>query len=1108
MTTTCPTPNSLRNYAVGSCEDKLADEIEQHLALCPSCEETLAEFDDTNDSLLRHLPLAGAEAESDVVQPAWLDELRHGSPELMERKRERNAPAEAPQVLDELSAYELLGVLGRGGMGVVYRARHRQLNRIVAVKVVNPRLISAAEARRRFEREIRILGSLHHPGIVMATDAGRIGDAAYLVMELIDGIDLQRLVTGGGPLSIDEACEVGRQIAEALAAAHQAGAIHRDVKPSNAMLDRQGRVKLLDFGLAHVVPLSADQDTSLGRLLGTLNYMAPEQADGESEIDTRSDLFGLGGNLFFLLTGRPPTGSDERKTLLEQLRNLAVCDPPRVASLRADVPAELDELIAALLARDPANRPNSATNVAEQLSQFAGGDLRARLVDENLIENSRDSLDASAEVHESLSQLLGVDFGEVAKPSMRKLRGSRSVIGWITALVAIAGIIYLGITIFLQTNTGTLRIESDIAGIGVEVVDEDDVPIAEMQIERDGSETTLRAGKYRVRLKGDYDNLAFDRDTIALRRGEESIARIVRIQKPPATKSAPEEDATAERIFEGEPESVWRQRFRSEISPAAKINAAKALIALSSDLPAEEHIDRLLEVFGELASAGWGDDHLQLALDPKHERPNAPRWVGSEGATAAWRDLSSRLVTNLRQIPSDVLAKCLSGVVASGEPLEVTTAAFLIQWAIFYVMGDEDPAFGVLCLKRLGVPPDQVGRRFLSVLLRARFYHLGEPDQKTEIEQAMMRLGAYIAADNSIPHEHLVTDHWLELVRSTPRNPRTIPIEHRVVAKLVLRRLYSLPGPTIREYFTSSWTNNEFPYSTAVFDDLRKRSACFLNGWTDVANRELAKDVENGDAEDEKRLLRSLDRFHRSRLPDDDWDVARTAELLSERLRRYYESDNDDGDREDGDFTPEVETLLTQIVRITGDIPDFVLNNRPRSPFVSARLEHFEKTIAETKSQLEFSRQADDFGGLIKSAPFHCLTAIVRNQNETLGSLSTTYFIEAIDEPTHYYPPKEVPPIDPLLMLAILAELSGESEQQDIRISAPLLQPHPRRMVTRHIDDILSADTAMKPIARRLLQKIADRAKADNLRQAVHQLDPTIESAGGSPESSRDSRKR
>ena len=325
MTIECPADQVLSRYAIGDLDDASSDEVERHLENCSACADSVARFDSTEDSLMRHLPLAAAEADAPGEKPGWLERLRNGPPE-------EHASAAVPSAVTEnrpaqFSSYDLLGVLGRGGMGVVYRARHRQLNRIVALKVLHPRLTATPEARRRFEREIQILGGLHHPGIVMATDANRIDGAAYLVMELIDGIDLARMVRRGGPLTIAQACEAGRQMAEALAVAHQAGTIHRDIKPSNVMVDRHGRVKLLDFGLAHFAAISTESlETSLGRLLGTLDYMAPEQAESERPLDPRADLYSLGATLFYLLTGRPPHGDHSSGSLLQQLRSLAVGD--------------------------------------------------------------------------------------------------------------------------------------------------------------------------------------------------------------------------------------------------------------------------------------------------------------------------------------------------------------------------------------------------------------------------------------------------------------------------------------------------------------------------------------------------------------------------------------------------------------------------------------------------------------------------------------------------------------------------------------------------------------------------------------------------------------
>ena len=301
----CPTDQTLRNYILGDCSDAISDEIEGHLAQCTACEATISEFDSADDTLIRHLPLAAATAtDVSAPQPGWIDVLRQQPPlagqgdihiERVERDLQPAVSGEAPRMPDGCANYELLGVLGRGGMGVVFLARHRQLNRRVALKVVRPDALSSGEARRRFQREIQILGGLNHPGIVMATDAGTVGSGAYLVMELIDGADLGRVVREGGPLTIEAACEAGRQVADALAAAHGSGAVHRDVKPSNIMVDFSGRVRLLDFGLAHMTLMTHHSgETSVGRLLGTLDYMAPEQADGERQVDARADLYGLG----------------------------------------------------------------------------------------------------------------------------------------------------------------------------------------------------------------------------------------------------------------------------------------------------------------------------------------------------------------------------------------------------------------------------------------------------------------------------------------------------------------------------------------------------------------------------------------------------------------------------------------------------------------------------------------------------------------------------------------------------------------------------------------------------------------------------------------------
>ncbi|MEM9659768.1 MAG: protein kinase, partial [Planctomycetota bacterium] len=176
--TACPPRESLLRYLQGNFDSSQVDAFEQHLQQCPSCEETVAELEDANDTLMRHLPLAAIDdAEGDAGAPAWIARLRAGVPiehadDALDDEEARDSAPVAEDWAKGLAAYELLEIIGKGGMGVVYRGRHRQLGRPVAVKVVRPKLVSAAAAQRRFDREIQILGRLNHPGIVAATDAG------------------------------------------------------------------------------------------------------------------------------------------------------------------------------------------------------------------------------------------------------------------------------------------------------------------------------------------------------------------------------------------------------------------------------------------------------------------------------------------------------------------------------------------------------------------------------------------------------------------------------------------------------------------------------------------------------------------------------------------------------------------------------------------------------------------------------------------------------------------------------------------------------------------------------------------------------------------------
>lgn len=278
-----------------------------------------------------------------------------------------------------LGPYELVSPIGAGGMGEVYRARDPRLGRDVAIKVLPAGVSRDPDRLRRFEQEARAASLLNHPNIVVLFDVGTAGELPYVVGELLDGETLREKLRAG-PLPVRKAVEYTRQIAEGLAAAHAKGIVHRDLKPENVFVTRDGVVKLLDFGLAKLKPdLAPAGDTTVagaigttpGLLLGTVGYMAPEQVRGDS-LDHRADIFSLGAILYELLAGRRAFGGDAMPDTLSAILHT---DPPSLTTIRSDVPLSLDRVIHRCLEKDPADRYQSARDLAfslEALSSDAG----------------------------------------------------------------------------------------------------------------------------------------------------------------------------------------------------------------------------------------------------------------------------------------------------------------------------------------------------------------------------------------------------------------------------------------------------------------------------------------------------------------------------------------------------------------------------------------------------------------------------------------------------------------------------------------------------------------------------------------------------------------
>src|SRR5512136_2900697 len=270
----------------------------------------------------------------------------------------------------KLGPYEILALLGAGGMGDVYRARDSRLGRDVAIKVLPPHLADAPEVRARFEREARTISQLNHPHICTLFDIGREGGTDFLVMELLEGETLAHRLEKG-PMPVAEVLTIGTQIADALDRAHRAGVVHRDLKPGNVMLTKSG-AKLMDFGLARAADLDAAAPGALtesptvsrpltkeGTIVGTFHYMAPEQLEGK-EADARVDLWALGCVLYEMATGKRAFEGASQASLIGAIMER---EPRPITELQPLTPPALERVVRGCLAKDPAERWQSARGV-------------------------------------------------------------------------------------------------------------------------------------------------------------------------------------------------------------------------------------------------------------------------------------------------------------------------------------------------------------------------------------------------------------------------------------------------------------------------------------------------------------------------------------------------------------------------------------------------------------------------------------------------------------------------------------------------------------------------------------------------------------------------
>jgi serine/threonine protein kinase len=385
--TPCPGADKLAAFELGELVPEAEETVAEHVSHCSECADVLRDLDASQSNLLSALrqppqpePFSAEAACRQLEEAAKA--LGWDSDGATLPNGAAGRPALDLAVPRQLRQYRLLEELGRGGMGMVFKARHARLNQTVAVKLIRPDRRHDLQAVARFQRETGALGELRHPNLIQVTDADEVEGWDFLVMEYVEGLDLGRLLRSVQRLEVADACEVARQAALGLQYVHDRGLVHRDLKPSNLLLSTTGQVKVLDWGLVRRPAGQAVDEglTGFGMLMGTADFMAPEQGQDPHRVDGRADLYALGCTLYALLTGRPPFGTDEFDTHFKKIHAHLFEPVPPVSSLRSGLPEGLADLVHRLLAKDPNARPERPADVAEALTSFVKGADLPRLV--------------------------------------------------------------------------------------------------------------------------------------------------------------------------------------------------------------------------------------------------------------------------------------------------------------------------------------------------------------------------------------------------------------------------------------------------------------------------------------------------------------------------------------------------------------------------------------------------------------------------------------------------------------------------------------------------------------------------------------------------------
>lgn len=415
-----------------------------------------------------------------------------------------------------IDKYLILDAVGSGGMGVVFKALQKSMDRVVALKVLPKSAVDSPDKVQRFQREARAAAKLSHPNIATAHDADEWNGMHFLVMEYVAGCNLVDEVEQQGTLSVSQAVDYMSQAARGLVHAHERGIIHRDIKPANLIIANDGVVKVVDMGLASIErsPEDAAQySTMVGTVMGTAAYMSPEQAADTTEADHRSDIYSLGATLYFLLAGTPPYHEPTAMKTMLAHRDASV---PSLCAARSDVPQELDQVYQRMLAKDPNRRFQSAAELVAALEALPAA-TTAPLPSDATTANNPAALRPIRDVG--------------SKPQKEVLEQPTNIPArLITILLSITVLFAIGAAAIFRVATDNGELIINAVDPGVEVaVKRDEQILRDLTVEQGEAKTTVRSGRYVIELKGiNADRFVLDHEVVTISRGERVVVTVTR----------------------------------------------------------------------------------------------------------------------------------------------------------------------------------------------------------------------------------------------------------------------------------------------------------------------------------------------------------------------------------------------------------------------------------------------------------------------------------------------------------------------------------------------------------------------------------------------------